>query len=102
HRVARAEFSGAFRPEPPTTLESTGAVAGRINSFESVNDFFGTQLLPRNGAAYSVGTWTATAPARYRVGQAFFTVNAGAFTDGADVFSGLFNGLFDAFADANG
>jgi hypothetical protein len=73
-----------------STLDSTGANAGRINAFESL----GFQPLPPTGLAYSVGTFSATAPASYRVGQAFFTVNAGAaFTDGADVFAGSFNGV---------
>jgi PEP-CTERM motif len=85
-----------------TTLESTGSTAGRINSFESATDAPFNGVLPANGAAYSVGSFTATAPARYRVGQAFFTTN-GAITDGADVFAGLFNlpGLFDVFIDGN-
>ena len=77
-----------------TVLESSGVVAGRINSFESAS--FG--VLPRNGAAYTVGTFSATAPARYRIGQAFFTVN-GATNDGNDLFAGLFNGLFDILID---
>jgi hypothetical protein len=83
-----------------STLDSTGAVAGRINSYESAS--LG-QPLPRNSAAYSVGTFTATAPARYRVGQAFFTVN-GALTDGADIFAGQFNlpTILDRFADGLG
>jgi hypothetical protein len=77
------------------TVESTGAVAGRLNS----ND--GAVLigvLPANGAAYSVGTFTATAPATYRIGQLFFTSN-GAMLDGADIFTGLFNGVFDETID---
>ena len=78
------------------TVESTGSVAGRINSFDSASAGF--TVLPRTGLAYSVGTFTATAPASYRVGQAFFTVNAGAFTDGADVFSGEFS-VFDGTAN---
>jgi len=79
-----------------TTLESTGVVAGRVNSYDSGFDvaFF----LPANSTAYTVGTVTATAPARYRVAQAFFTTN-GALTDGADIFTGAFNGLFDEIID---
>ena len=93
-----------FAPYSPlqagvTTNESSGASAGRINSFESAL-VISPAVLPRNGAAYTVGTFTATAPARYRVGQAYFTTN-GAITDGADVFSGLFNGSFDRFFDGN-
>ena len=79
-----------------TTLESSGVVAGRVNSFESA----GFANLPRNGAAYTVGTSTATAPARYRVGQVFFSTNT-VTTDGLDVFTGLFNGLFDILIDGN-
>jgi len=82
-----------------TTVESGGPPAGRINSFESYNIDY-TRVLPRNGVAYTVGTSTGTAPARYRVAQAYFTTN-GATTDGADVFSGLFNGPFDTFVDGN-
>jgi len=83
-----------------TTLESSGAVAGRINSYESAAL---AGVLPANGLAYSIGTHTATAPARYRVGQAFFTVNS-VLADGADVFSGAFNlpGILDVFVDGNG
>jgi len=79
-----------------TTHESTTAITGRINSFESAS--FGR--LPANGAAYSVGTYSATAPARYRIGQAFFTSN-GAATDGADIFAGFFNTPFDIIIDGN-
>jgi hypothetical protein len=81
-----------------TTLDSTGANAGRVNSFES---FVAVGGLPANGTAYSVGTFgSGTVPARYRVGQAFFSVN-GAVTDGADIFSGAFNlpGFLDIFTD---
>jgi len=73
-----------------TSLESSGASLGRINNYESAS--LGLNL-PATGVAYSylVGTvtFTATAPARYLVGAAFFTVN-GAVSDGADVFSGYF------------
>jgi hypothetical protein len=84
-----------------STLDSTGANAGRANSFESAGI---TGVLPASGVAYSVGTNTATAPARYRVGQAFFTVTASAASDGADIFSGAFNlpGIIDTFVDGNG
>jgi hypothetical protein len=95
-----------FQPYSPfttgvTTLESGGPPAGRINSFESAT-IVSSKPLPANGAAYTVGTFTATAPARYRVGQAFFSVN-GAVTDGADIFSGAFNfpGIIDAFVDGD-
>jgi len=81
-----------------TVLESGGPPVGRINSFESAAI---VGVLPANGVAYTVGTSTATAPSRYRVGQAFFTVTTAA-TDGADVFSGLFNGAFDNFFDGLG
>jgi len=77
------------------TVESGGPPTGRINSFES-GALIG--VLPANGVAYTVGTVTATAPASYRIGQAFFTSN-GAVFDGADVFSGYFNGLFDVIVD---
>jgi hypothetical protein len=84
------------------TLESSGATAGRINSFESFINTVTDENLPANGAAYSIGTFTATAPARYRIGQAYFTVN-GAVTDGADIFSGLFTlpGVIDSFVDGD-
>jgi hypothetical protein len=95
------ELYGPFTAGHQGTDESTGALAGRINSLES-----GTVLstsLPRTGVAYTVGTFTATAPASYRVAQAFFTVNPGTnFSDGADVFAGAFNGGFDVTANANG
>jgi len=78
-----------------STIESPALPSGRINSYES-GALVG--VLPANGVAYSVGTFTATAPASYRIGQAFFTSN-GAVTDGADIFSGLFNGLFDVIVD---
>ncbi len=83
-----------------SSLNSTGAVAGRINSYESGA---GLQGLPANGVAYTVGTFTATAPARYNIGSAFFLVN-GALDDGADIFAGLFNlpGILDGFVDIDG
>jgi hypothetical protein len=84
-----------------TTADSPGPGGpGRINSYESATL---TNRLPATGLAYSVGTFTATAPARYRVGQAFFTVN-GAVTDGADIFSGAFNlpGILDSYVDGDG
>ena len=82
-----------------TTIESSGATVGRINSYESAAI---VGVLPANGVPYTVGTSTGMAPARYRIGQAYFTTN-GAITDGVDVFSGLFNlpGIFDAFLDGN-
>jgi hypothetical protein len=81
-------------------VESSGATAGRINNFESLT---GTSLLslPINGAVYTVGTFSALAPASYRIGQAFFTVN-GAITDGDDVFSGLFNAGYDGLLNSGG
>jgi hypothetical protein len=83
-----------------TTLDSSGSAAGRINSYESAAL---AGVLPANGAAYSIGTHTATAPARYRVGQAFFTVNS-VIADGADIFAGAFNlpGIIDIAFDGNG
>lgn len=83
-----------------STLDSTGGNAGRINSYESAAQ---AGSLPANGLAYSVGTHTATAPAWYRVGQAFFTVTAAAASDGTDIFSGAFNlpGILDSFVDGN-
>lgn len=82
----------------PATPDSSAGAAGRFNLIESASL---TAQLPVNGAAYTVGSVTATAPARYRVAQAFFVVN-GAITDGADVFSGLFNSPFDAILDSAG
>jgi MYXO-CTERM domain-containing protein len=79
-----------------TIQESTPSQAGRVNSFESGGL---TGVLPANGLAYTVGTSTATAPARYRVGQVFFTAINTPIDDGSDVFSGLFNGLFDLIVD---
>jgi len=80
-----------------TTESTTGGSAGRMNSWDTAG--LG-QNLPANGVAYTVGTSTATAPARYRLAQAFLTTN-GALTDGADIFSGVFNGLFDEIIDGN-
>jgi hypothetical protein len=88
-----SEVYGPFTGGIEGSVESTGSVSGRMNSFDS-----GTVLstnLPPTGVAYTVGTFTATAPARYRVAQAFFTVNAGAAIDGADLVVGEFNGLAD-------
>jgi len=81
------------------TIESTGATAGRINTYESGSL---TGVLPRTGQAYSNGTFTLTAPGTYRVGQAFFIAN-GAVTDGADIFAGIFNtGVDDILNGAGG
>jgi len=82
-----------------TPESTTGGVSGRINTIESGGLGF---ALPVNGAAYSVGTFTATAPARYRVAQVFFVVNGTVANDGADVFSGDFNNPFDALLDSSG
>jgi PEP-CTERM motif len=85
-----------------TTAESPGPGGpGRINSYESAS-LMG--VLPANGLAYSVGTHTATAPARYRIGQAFFTADGSVSFDGFDIFSGLFNlpGIIDVIYDGNG
>jgi len=79
-----------------TTTES-GPGVGRINSIESA----GFLDLPANGSVYSVGTFSATAPVRYRVAQAFFTVT-GASTDGVDIFSGLFDLANDQFLLGDG
>jgi len=108
--MAQAEWAGTdVAPGPlaqsylPITnglsgqVESSGATAGRINSYESYAIF---GVLPANGVAYTVGSSTATAPARYRVGQAFFTAN-GAIADGPDIFSGFFNSLVDTIDDGN-
>jgi hypothetical protein len=102
HPGNATELYGPFTAGLAGTVESgTVSPAGRINSYDS-----GTVLstnLERTGLPYTVGTFTATAPASYRVGQAFFTVNAGgAWTDGDDVFSGSFNGGFDVSANGNG
>jgi hypothetical protein len=100
HPGGATELYGPFTAGLGGTVESSGAIAGRLNSYDS-----GTVLstnLPRTGLAYTVGTFTATAPASYRVGQAFFTVNASGVTDGADIFSGSFNGGFDVSANING
>jgi hypothetical protein len=79
-----------------TSHESPGpGSTGRVNSFDS--GFGVSAYLPDNIGTYSVGTFVGTAPASYRVGQAFFTVN-GAATDGADVFAGLFAAA-DEFVD---
>ena len=64
---------GPFSTGVGSTVESGGPPAGRINNFESALNTVTGEFLPPNGAAYTVGTFTATAPARYRVGQAFFT-----------------------------
>jgi len=85
-------------PFPPVD-STTGGVAGHVYTFE------GAVLvgeLPVNGAAYTVGTFTATAPARYRVAQIYFVANAFPSNDGADVFSGLFNTGYDAVIDSAG
>jgi hypothetical protein len=85
-----------------TTLDSGVGTAGRANSFESAAL---AGVLPANGVAYSVGTHTATAPARYRIGQMFFTAtgNSGGNLI-ADIFSGAFNlpGIIDVIIDGNG
>jgi hypothetical protein len=82
------------------TVESTGAVAGRVNSFESGT--VATSNLPRTGVAYSVGTFGAVAPTSYRVAQILFLVTGNGGIDGADVFSGAFNGLADVTSDGVG
>jgi hypothetical protein len=87
--------SGAILPTPES---GTGGPTGTFSLIES--GALGIYSLPVNGAAYTVGTVTATAPARYRVAQVFFTVNS-AVTDGADLFS-LDGGLADAFLDSSG
>jgi len=84
---------------PAVSPESSLGVAGRIDTFDSLTT--SGLVLPQSGLAYTVGTVTATAPARYRVGQVFFSVNV-ALTDGVDVFSGLFNtgvdGIYNGLA----
>jgi hypothetical protein len=97
HPGPAVELYNPFTAGLGGTVESSGVVAGRLNSYDSGS--VNPNNLPRTGVAYTVGTFTATAPVRYRVGQAFFTVNAGAFVDGADVFAGSFNGGFDVSAN---
>lgn len=58
-----------------SAFESTGATAGRINTYNS-GQITGPGFLP-------VGT--------YAIGTAKFVVTAGAVTDGADLFTGFFN-----------
>jgi len=88
-------FDGA-----PLFIESSPG-GGRVNTIESGSA--SVLVLPATGAAYTVGSTTATAPARYRIGQVFFTVNS-ASTDGFDIFSGTFNtgidGVFDGLGAA--
>jgi hypothetical protein len=79
--------------------ESSGATAGRLNSYESGSV---SGVLPRNGFEYFVGTVSiGTAPGTYRIGFAQFIVN-GAITDGDDIFSGLFNTGVDGLLDDTG
>ena len=85
---------------PATPESTTGGVSGRFKTIESAT-LNQNATLPINGAAYTVGSSTGTAPARYRVAQVYFSVN-GALNDGADVFSGLFNLPFDAILDSAG
>ena len=59
----------------PPPIESTGALSGRVNTFES-GVITGTLFLP-------VGT--------YAIGTARFVATSGVATDGNDVFVGLFN-----------
>jgi hypothetical protein len=68
---------------PSSFVESTGAVAGRINSWNS-GQLSGPLFLP-------TGT--------YLVGTARFVVGSGPLGDGNDVFSGLFNTGVDLFGD---
>lgn len=83
-------MAGAYAPlvpgvGPPGAVESTGAVAGRINTFESVAAL-GKAFLPTG--TYAVGT------ARFVVG--------GSGIDGPDVFVGLFNfGVDDVLNNLN-
>jgi hypothetical protein len=97
HPGAASDVYGPIASGVTSHESAPGApgATGRVNSFDSG---FGTSLfLPLTGATYSVGTFTGTAPARYRLGQAFFTVNS-AVTDGADFFAGLFAAA-DEFVD---
>jgi hypothetical protein len=85
-----------------STADSGLGTAGRANSFESAAL---AGVLPANSAAYSIGTHTATAPARYRIGQIFFTATGNTAALGvADIFSGSFNlpGIIDVIIDGNG
>jgi hypothetical protein len=84
------------------TVESTGGVAGRVNWFESnAGGFAFSDNLPAVNSVYSVGSFTATAPARYRIGRVFFSVNT-VTNDGDDVFSGLFAQGFDGVIGSDG
>jgi hypothetical protein len=98
HPGPAADVYGPITPTVTSHESAPGApgATGRINSYDSGFDV-ALYLPASTGAAYSVGTFTGTAPTRYRVGQAFFTVNA-AVTDGADVFAGLFAAA-DEFVD---
>jgi hypothetical protein len=70
---------------PPPAVESTNAVSGRINTFESGRTPSSTPL--------PIGSYT--------VGTAKFIANA-AVTDGDDIFSGLFNvGVDEVLNNAN-
>jgi hypothetical protein len=71
---------------PPPAVESTGATAGRINTYESGKS--------PSGAFLPTGTYT--------VGTAKFVVG-GVGVDGPDVFVGLFNvGIDDVLNNLNG
>jgi hypothetical protein len=72
---------------PPAPVESTNAVAGRINTYESGKTPAGA-FLPTGS---------------YAVGTARFVVNPGASTDGDDLFLGLFSvGIDDVINNLNG
>lgn len=71
---------------PPPPVESTGAVSGRVNTYESGKS--------PSGAFLPTGSYT--------VGTAKFAVTANAATDGNDVFVGLFNvGVDDVLNNLN-
>jgi len=90
-----------FNAGTPSPIESTtGVTGGRVKSLESGTLSIDAPL-PPTGATYAVGSFTGTAPSFYRVGQIFFVVN-GAFSDGADVFSGLFNVPIDTIYGPEG
>jgi len=70
-------------PGVTSTVESSGIIAGRINSYES-GQLTGPGFLPTGS---------------YVIGTAKFMVTGNVVTDGNDVFTGLFNTLVDGVAD---
>jgi hypothetical protein len=74
---------GAIGANPSPSTDSTGAAGGIIPSWNG-GQLSGPGFLP-------TGTYT--------IGTARFVVNGSVATDGADLFSGLFNTLTDGFGD---